>query len=292
LRHAGLDCVQISLVDTRPEKARQITGHAAPLNKIQACQWVKREGLPLTLNVVVHRHNIDHLEDMIALAERLGADRLELANTQYHGWAALNRDALLPGREQLRAAGAVARAARDRLAGTMEVVFVTPDYYSDRPRACMDGWGRRYLHVSPDGTALPCHAARSLRHLQFESVRDHTLEHIWYDSAGFNAYRGEAWMREPCRSCPERSRDFAGCRCQAFALTGDAAAADPACALSPHHHRIAGTRHDTGVQAAPVPLRLRGQRLRPGSPEADRQQVGAPEPATPAGPRAAEADRE
>jgi PqqA peptide cyclase len=188
---------------------------------------------------VLHRDNLDHVAEIIALAERLKADRLELANTQYLGWALINRRALLPTREQLEGARAVAAEARKRLRGRMEVLFVTPDYYSDFPKSCMDGWGRRFIVVSPDGLVLPCHAAHTLPGLTFENVRERSLGAIWSGSAGFNAFRGEAWMPEPCRSCDRRGVDFGGCRCQAYHLTGDAAATDPTCTRRSRRRRTA-----------------------------------------------------
>jgi pyrroloquinoline quinone biosynthesis protein E len=187
--------------------------------------------------------------EIIALAESLEADRLELANTQYLGWALVNRRALLPTSEQLDRAREVARAARQRLRGRMEVLFVIPDYYSEFPKSCMDGWGRRFIVVSPDGLVLPCHAAHTLPGLTFDRVQDRSLEDIWHHSAAFNAYRGDAWMPEPCRTCDRRTADFGGCRCQAYHLTGDATAVDPVCSLAPDHGLIEAARRE--VLAAP-----------------------------------------
>jgi pyrroloquinoline quinone biosynthesis protein E len=195
---------------------------------------------------------------VIALAERLHADRLELANTQYLGWALVNRRALLPTREQLERARASAAAARERLRGRIEVVFVTPDYYADYPKTCMDGWGRRFIVVSPDGLALPCHAAHTVPGLAFENVRERTLSAIWADSPGFNAFRGEEWMPEPCRSCNRRTIDWGGCRCQAYHLTGDAHATDPVCTLAPAHGLIDAARANAAAGAA---LTYRSARL-------------------------------
>jgi pyrroloquinoline quinone biosynthesis protein E len=189
---------------------------------------------------------------VVALAESLGADRLELANAQYLGWALPNRAALLPTRAQLGRARAVAAAARDRLRGRMEVLFVTPDYYSEFPKACMDGWARRFIVVTPDGLALPCHAAHVLPGLAFDSVNARPLGEIWRDSAGFKAFRGEEWMPEPCRSCDRRAVDHGGCRCQAFLLTGDAAATDPACSLAPAHAVIEAARDEAQADARPA----------------------------------------
>jgi PqqA peptide cyclase len=241
-RGLGLDNVQISIQDVRAAESDRIAGHRAFERKLEVAGWVKALGLPLTLNVVLHRDNLDRVADVIALAERLDADRLELANTQYLGWALLNRAALLPTREQLERARGAAAEARQRLRGRMEVLFVVPDYYRDVPPACMDGWGRRFLLVSPDGLALPCHAAHTLPGLTFDNVKDRPLAEIWEHSDGFNAFRGEAWMPEPCRSCDRRVVDFGGCRCQAFQLTGRAAATDPVCGLSPDHQLIDAAR--------------------------------------------------
>jgi pyrroloquinoline quinone biosynthesis protein E len=194
---------------------------------------------------------------MIELAERMRADRLELANTQYLGWALVNRRALLPTREQLERARAVAAEARQRLLGRMEVLFVTPDYYGRYPKSCMDGWGRRFIVVSPEGHVLPCHVAHTLPGLTFESVRDRPLAEIWAGSSAINAFRGEAWMPEPCRSCERRALDFGGCRCQAYHLTGDASATDPACSLAPSHGLIEAARAEAAAGGGSA-LRYRG----------------------------------
>ena len=242
LRAAGLDNVQISVQDVTATASDRIAGYPSFDRKLEAARWVKELGMPLTLNTVLHRENLHRVPEVIALAERLRADRLELANTQYLGWALVNRRALLPAREQIERARASAADARARLRGRMEVVFVYPDYYSDYPKSCMDGWGRRFIVVSPDGLALPCHAAHTVPGLEFENVRERGLAAIWADSAGFNAYRGEDWMPEPCRSCDRRAVDFGGCRCQAYHLTGDAGATDPACKLAPAHGLIDAAR--------------------------------------------------
>jgi PqqA peptide cyclase len=242
LRELGLDNVQLSVQDVTPGPSDRIAGLRSFQRKMEVARWVKDLGMPLTLNVVLHRDNLDQTAEIIALAERLSADRLELANTQYLGWALVNRAALMPTREQLERARAVALEARNRLRGRMEVLFVLPDYYADRPKACMDGWGRRFLVVSPDGLVLPCHAAHTLPGLVWETVRDRPLAEIWTKSSAFNAFRGEDWMPEPCRSCDRRLIDFGGCRCQAFHLTGHAGVTDPACALSPDHGLIEAAR--------------------------------------------------
>ncbi len=253
LRAAGLDNVQISVQDVTADGSDRIAGTRSFERKLEAGRWVKALGMPLTLNIVLHRQNLDRVGEMIALAETMRADRLELANTQYLGWALVNRRALLPRREQLDQARAVAREAKQRLRGRMEVLFVTPDYYAEYPKTCMDGWGRRFIVVSPEGLALPCHAAHTLPGLAFENVRDRPLSTIWSDSPGFNAFRGEAWMPEPCRSCDRRAKDFGGCRCQAYHLTGEAAATDPVCKLAPEHGLIEAARREAAAGDAPLP---------------------------------------
>ena len=266
LKAAGLDSVQLSIQDTDPRGAAWIAGRDDLEAKLEVAAAVRALALPLTLNVVLHRGNIARVAEFVALAERCGAERLELANTQYLGWALANRDALLPSRAAIDGARAEAAAARARLRGKMEVLFVRPDYYADRPRACMDGWARRYLVVTPDGLVLPCQQALSIAGLTFETVRARPLAAIWTDSPALAAYRGDAWMPEPCRTCDERGADFGGCRCQAFALTGDAGATDPACGLAPRHALVREAR--ARADAAPAalsdgapPIRLR--RFRP-----------------------------
>jgi len=256
LREAGLDNVQVSVQDVSAEASDRIAGMKSFAHKLEVARWVKALGMPLTLNIVLHRENLGRVAEMIALAEELSADRLELANAQYLGWALVNRQALLPTREQLQSARAIAAKAKSRLKGRMEVLFVTPDYYAEYPKTCMDGWGRRFLLVSPDGLALPCHAAHTLPGLSFDNVRDRPLAGIWSDSAGFNAFRGEDWMQEPCRSCERRSLDLGGCRCQAYHLTGDASATDPACKLAPAHGLVEAARN-TALQGKTMPLRYR-----------------------------------
>jgi len=233
LRRAGLRSVQLSFQDVDGPAARAVAGSDAREAKRAVAAWARELGLPLTLNVVLHRGNLERVDAFVALARELGAHRLELANVQLHGWALANRGALLPTRRQLEIAAARVRAAR-AAARRPEIIFVLPDWYADRPKPCMGGWGRRTLVVAPDGAVLPCHGARDLP-LEFWSAAERPLAECWGEAPGMNAYRGEAWMPEPCRSCPERQRDFGGCRCQAFALAGDAAATDPACALAPHH---------------------------------------------------------
>ena len=242
LAERGLDHVQVSIQSARPERADVIAGYAAHAQKIQVMRWVTELGLPLTMNVVLHRANLDEVDELVALAEDVGASRLELANTQYVAWALSNRDALLPTREQLEQAGEAAAKHRARLQGKMDVLFVKPDYFGTTPKACMDGWARRFIHMVPDGRVLPCHAATSITSLRFDSAKERSLADIWTSSEALLAYRGEAWMPEPCKSCDRRASDFGGCRCQAFALTGDAAATDPACQLAPHHSLVVEAR--------------------------------------------------
>jgi pyrroloquinoline quinone biosynthesis protein E len=261
LKDAGLNSVQVSIQDSLPTESDRIAGRESFQQKLEVLRWVKELDLPLTLNVVLHRQNLGRIAEIIALAERSKVDRLELANAQYVAWALENRSALLPSRAQLDAAREIARAAKERLTGKMEVLFVLPDYYSDRPKACMSGWGRRYLLVSPDGLALPCHLAHTLPGLSFDNVQERSLADIWQSSTAFAAFRGEAWMPEPCKSCERRAVDFGGCRCQAFHLTGDAAATDPACGLSPKHGLITEAR--ARAQEPPlVPLGLRYREIR------------------------------
>jgi pyrroloquinoline quinone biosynthesis protein E len=195
--------------------------------------------IPLTVNAVMHRANIDRLEDMVALALALGASRVEIAHAQYYGWALKNRAALMPTAAQVRRATAAVEELRARHHGEIVIDAVVPDYHARLPKPCVGGWGRRSLNVTPGGKVLPCHAAESIPGLEFWSVREHSLADIWENSSAFNAFRGTAWMQEPCRSCARRDIDFGGCRCQAFALTGDARATDPVCHLAPNHHEVA-----------------------------------------------------
>ncbi|WP_433268381.1 pyrroloquinoline quinone biosynthesis protein PqqE [Actinosynnema sp. CS-041913] len=236
LRDRGLDHVQLSVQDADRGNANLIAGVKAFDHKAEAARVVREAGLPLTVNVVLHRLNLDHVGDIIELAERMGADRLELANTQYYGWALRNRASLLPTREQLRLAGPVVEEARRR--SRMEIVYVIADYHEAHPKPCMYGWGARQLTVAPNGDVLPCPAATVIEHLGIENVRDRPLGGIWHESKAFNAFRGFDWMREPCRSCVRREVDFGGCRCQAFQLTGDAANTDPVCSLSPERGKV------------------------------------------------------
>jgi pyrroloquinoline quinone biosynthesis protein E len=233
LREAGLDHVQISIQDSDPEMADRIAGMRAVPHKQAAVEIVRDLGFAFSINVVLHRANLNRIGEIIELAARLGADRLELANTQYYGWALENRQALMPTRAQVAAAQAVADEAIRRFRGRMQIIYVLPDYYESYPKPCYGGWGKVYLVIAPDGQVLPCHGATHITTLRFDSVRDRTLGWIWTESPAFQAYRGDEWMREPCRTCPRKTIDFGGCRCQAFALTGEAANTDPVCTLSP-----------------------------------------------------------
>ena len=239
LLDAGIDHIQISFQDAEPTQGDRIGGyHGGHARKLEAARRIREAGLPLTANFVIHRQNIERIEAMIALGEALGAERIEVAHTQYYGWALLNRDALLPSRAQLDYVTGVVTAARERLKGRVAIDYVVPDYYAARPKACMGGWGNRFINISPSGKALPCHAAETLPGFTFPSVRDQTLAAIWDTSDAFTRFRGTDWMPDPCRTCDRREIDWGGCRCQAFALTGNAADADPACALSPHHRMM------------------------------------------------------
>ena len=240
LAEAGLDHIQLSVQDAEPTSADRIGGYrGGHAKKLEFARLVTAAGLPLTLNAVVHRQNLDRLPDMIDLALDLGAGRLEVAHVQYYGWALANRDALMPTRAQLDAATATVEAARAALRGRLVIDYVVPDYYATRPKSCMGGWGQRFLAVSPAGRVLPCHAAESLPGFDFPDARVTSLREAWEGSEAFNRFRGTGWMPEPCRGCARAEQDWGGCRCQAFALTGDAAATDPACALSPHHALLA-----------------------------------------------------
>ena len=238
LKRAGLDHIQLSFQDSSREMNDFLSSTRTFELKARVAGLIRKYEYPMVLNVVLHRFNIDHVPEILELAERMGAEYVELANTQYYGWAWLNRDRLLPSRAQLDRAQESLERFRARPGQKMKVFFVVPDYFETRPKACMNGLGSVFLTVTPDGTALPCHAARMLPGLTFPNVRTDSIKSIWYDSEGFNHFRGSGWMKEPCRSCPEKTRDFGGCRCQAYLLTGDAANADPVCDLSPHHHLV------------------------------------------------------
>lgn len=233
---AGIDHIQLSFQDASQESADRFGGYrGGHARKLEAAGRIRAAGLPLTVNFVVHRQNIAHLPAMLALGEELGADRIEIAHVQYYGWALRNRAALLPTREQLERANDLVAAARERFGARRPVDYVVPDYYAERPKACMGGWGNRFIHVTPEGRALPCHAAETIPGMSFASVRETSLAGIWHEDAAFARFRGTEWMPEPCRGCDRREIDWGGCRCQALALADDAAAVDPACAKAPAH---------------------------------------------------------
>jgi len=238
LKAGGLDHIQLSFQDSTRELNDFLSSTRTFELKARVAALIRAHDYPMVLNVVLHRLNIDHVGEILEMAERLGAQYVELANTQYYGWAWLNRQQLLPSRAQLERAEAVTQRFRERVAGRIQVYFVVPDYFERRPKACMGGLGSVFLGIAPDGTAMPCHAARMLPDLDLPNVRSADIRTIWYDSPAFNRFRGEAWMKEPCRSCPERTHDFGGCRCQAYRLTGDATNTDPVCDLSPHHQLV------------------------------------------------------
>ena len=233
LVEAGLDHIQLSFQDSREPTANWIAGARAHALKVELATMIRRGGVAFTVNIVVHRQNLDRLEEMIAFAESFQPERLEIAHVQYYGWALKNRDALLPTRRQVEDYVQTVAAAQKRLASRIRIDAVVPDYYARFPKACMGGWGQRLMLINPSGRALPCHAAEVIPNLQFENVRDRQLQWIWQESGSFQKFRGEQWMAEPCRSCDRRNQDFGGCRCQAFLLTGDAGATDPVCSLSP-----------------------------------------------------------
>ncbi|HET8794330.1 MAG TPA: pyrroloquinoline quinone biosynthesis protein PqqE [Nitrososphaeraceae archaeon] len=239
LHSAGLDNLQISIQDADSLKSDYISGGLGSFEKKKkAALLAKNSGFPLTINVVLHKQNLDNIEAIIGLAEEIGADRLELANTQFNGWALKNRNLLLPTRSQIENAVRKVESARKRLKDKMEILYVVPDYFEQYPKPCLYGWGRVFMTVTSDGTVLPCQTASEIKGLKFENVRNKSLYKIWFESESFCIFRGTDWMPEPCRSCPQKLIDFGGCRCQAFLLTGNAAVTDPVCSLSPNHNII------------------------------------------------------
>lgn len=252
LKQAGLKQIQLSMQSTDAALTDELVGAKAHQVKLDAARRIKALGMPMVLNMPVGRQNIGHVGAMIAYAANLGAEYLELANLQYYNWALINRDELMPSLAALRAAEKVVQEWRARLGKQMAIYYVIPDYYEGRPKACMNGWGAIHLTIAPDGVAMPCQESRSVPGLDFISVRDRPLDWIWNESPLFRKYRGLDWLPEPCRSCDEREKDFGGCRCQAFLLTGDAGNTDPACDRSPHHHLM-----QAAVHSATRPLRFR-----------------------------------
>jgi PqqA peptide cyclase len=235
---AGLDHIQLSFQDSREDAANWIAGTKVHAHKIELSRLIRQHKIAFTVNLVVHRQNIDHLDEMIDFIEQLAPERMEIAHTQYYGWALRNRASLLPSRTQLEKAVEAVTAAEKRLSGRIRLDFVVPDYYARFPKACMGGWGQRLMLINPSGRVLPCHAAEVIPGMTFENVRQQSLEYIWRQSSSFQSFRGEEWMPEPCRSCERRAEDFGGCRCQALLLTGDAMVTDPACSLAPAHHIV------------------------------------------------------
>lgn len=253
---AGLDHIQVSFQDSHEEAANWIAGAKAHAHKIELARAIRGHKVAFTVNLVVHRQNLDHLEEMIAFIEKMNPERVEIAHTQYYGWALMNRAALLPTRAQVEKAVEVVAAAEKRLAGRIRIDSVVPDYYAKYPKACMGGWGQRLMLINPAGKVLPCHAAEVIPGLEFESAREKTLEWIWQESSSFRRFRGQDWMPQPCRSCERRSEDFGGCRCQALLLTGDPTATDPACSLAPKHHIVEAALlevNSEGAVAKPIP---------------------------------------
>ncbi len=236
LAELGLDHVQLSVQDVDPENADRIAAYKGGMaKKIEVAKWVKEAGLPLTINAPIHRQNIHNVPRMVDFAVELGAGRIEIAHVQYYAWALLNRSALMPTREAFMVAARQVEEAREKYKGIIVIDAIVPDYYAKFPKPCMGGWARGIVNITPSGRVLPCHAAESITHLSFDNVKDRPLADIWLNGDAFQKYRGTEWMKEPCRSCPRKEIDFGGCRCQAFALTGDAANTDPACSLSPMH---------------------------------------------------------
>ena len=244
LKSAGLDHVQISVQSPDAEENDRIAGNRSFEKKVAAARLAKELDFPLTINCVLHRQNLDRIEEVLELALDLGAQRLELANTQYYGWAVVNQDALMPSWEQLRRGEEAVQRFRERVGPRVQVLWVLPDFYEDLPKPCMGGWGATAMVIAPNGDVLPCQAASTIPGLEFANVREHSLEWIWQESDAFARFRGTDWMQEPCRTCPlgRQEVDWGGCRCQALRLTGDAAATDPVCRLSPQHDRVVSAR--------------------------------------------------
>jgi pyrroloquinoline quinone biosynthesis protein E len=238
LLEAGLDHLQLSFQGAREETANEISGTKAHAQKLRVLDWLRQVRVAVTLNFVIHRNNIDQIEQMLALAESSSATRVEFANVQYYGWAFANRERLLPTRAQLDRSMEVLKSAQERLRGKIRIEYVVPDYYAKFPKPCMGGWGRKLMLVTPTGEALPCHAAQIIPGMTFENVKDRSLREIWETSAAFQKFRGEDWMQAPCKTCDRREQDFGGCRCQALLLAGDASATDPVCSLAPTRQKV------------------------------------------------------
>jgi PqqA peptide cyclase len=249
LVEAGLDHFQLSFQGAREDTANEISGARSHAQKLRVLEWLKQHRVAVTFNFVIHRRNINQLEEMLALAETSSATRIEFANVQYYGWAFANRENLLPTREQLDHSVEFLKREQERLKGKIRIEFVVPDYYAKYPKPCMGGWGRKMILIAPTGDALPCHAARVIPGLSFENVKDRSLREIWEQSSAFQKFRGKDWMQEPCKTCDRRELDFGGCRCQALLLAGDAAATDPVCSLAPLRPKIDAIL--AGINTAP-----------------------------------------
>lgn len=273
-KRGGLDHIQLSMHDITKEINNFITDTNTFQLKQKVAAMIKDYGYPMVLNVVIHRYNIEHIGEILEMAEALGAEYVELANTQYYGWSLVNRAQLMPTREQIEKAEAITNKFRERVGSKMRVFFVVPDYYSDRPKKCMNGWGEVFMIVTADGTVLPCHSARVLPNMTFPNVRENGLEWAWTESPAFNKYRGDSWMKEPCRTCPEKEKDLGGCRCQAFLLTGDAETADPVCSLSPNHDVILQAIEEAkNPQIAAQPIIFRTDKNSQKIVEGDRERI-------------------
>ncbi|AKO64326.1 MAG: pyrroloquinoline quinone biosynthesis protein PqqE [Methylophilaceae bacterium] len=254
----GLDHIQLSMHDITEEISNFVTDTKTFKLKQKVAAMIKDRGYPMVLNVVIHRYNIGHIKEILEMAEKLGADYVELANTQYYGWSLINRNQLMPTKEQIDEAEKITNEFREYIGNKMKIFFVVPDYYAERPKKCMNGWGEVFMIVTANGDVLPCHSARVLPNIDFPNVKNDQLNEIWYDSSAFNKYRGDDWMKEPCRSCSEKENDLGGCRCQAFLLSGDAEGADPICTKSPHRHLIDQALEDSKneiLQAQPIIFR-------------------------------------
>jgi len=263
LKAAGLEHVQLSFQDSTREMNDFLSNTKTFALKNKVAAIIKEQGWPMVMNVVIHRMNIDHIDRIIDMAAQMGAEYLEIANTQYYSWAYVNREQLLPTHAQLRQAEAVTDAWREKLAGKMRIFFVAPDYHEGKPKKCVNGWGNMFMTIAPDGTALPCHTAKMLPGLSFPSVKQHSLRDIWFDSEGFNRYRGTGWMKEPCASCEHREQDLGGCRCQAYMLANDPAAADPVCVKSPQHHVVTEVLARAAVSVMQMPTSRSTSSTRP-----------------------------
>jgi pyrroloquinoline quinone biosynthesis protein E len=254
----GLDHIQLSMHDITEEISNFVTDTKTFKLKQKVAAMIKDRGYPMVLNVVIHRYNIGHIKEILEMAEKLGADYVELANTQYYGWSLINRNQLMPTKEQIDEAEKITNEFREYIGNKMKIFFVVPDYYAERPKKCMNGWGEVFMIVTANGDVLPCHSARVLPNIDFPNVKNDQLNEIWYDSSAFNKYRGNDWMKEPCRSCSEKENDLGGCRCQAYLLSGDAEGADPICTKSPHRHLIDQALEDSKneiLQAQPIIFR-------------------------------------